>query len=408
MKKMSQFCKCTLAWVAIALILQSLVKGEINGNKSEMERQLGLLVPLLRAIDDDSVASESEAVNLLLRGLVEESPDAANKMLNVFRNRSSRFMELLKGLKIDFKTLHGSDVLGIGYEYNRDISKRYFLNDVNKFGGVGLVIDTSGDVAMDSNDNPNDFIEGKLAFSVFYSLGGVSVLSTDEQAEFNNELALKLADIEEMHIEEFERLSEFRDLVGGIRNNLSDQFYVDLKVDGGIESDQSFEVVRHSFGMHASVLAKGWGSGSALGRYNVLDYPGALVRYLFGYGDWQPRGTAFPEFLVGVDRIDPTDEDDPRVLAGDDSDYSRFRFTASFRSEVGKLFGDRIFVEGTYRYFSEFDPEEVIEDVGLSSSTYYTLSLLLPGNYFVSYAHGRLPFDEIDESVYQLGLKYNF
>lgn len=397
------------AGVLVAVVLlRAPILGEENANKAQLEERIGSLAPLVQAIDPKAPGTTGDTVDYILKSLVAESPNAANELLGLTRGLSSPLNDILEGLTMEFKTLDSSDALGIGYVYDRDIAKRYFKNDVGKQGGVSVKIKSSGDIAFNANDNPNDFIDGTVSLNAFFSRGGIKDIGAEEQVRRNNELVSILVDVEPIRIEEFERSPEFRELFESVRGNLSDQYYVNFDFEGGVEADQRFDAVRNKYGMHLTLIAKGWGEDSGFGAYNFLDYPAALVRYLFQYDDWKPRGSAFPEFQVGLNRIMPKDATDPRTIAGDSSDFSRFEFSGSYRSEIGRIFGEALFLEATLRYYSELNASLAVEVAGLDSFSYFTAAFLLPRNYFVSYSEGKLPLDVADQAVYQIGLRYNF
>ena len=103
--------------------------------------------------------------------------------------------------------------------------------------------------------------------------------------------------------------------------------------------------------------------------------------------------------------MSPEDED-PRAVAGDTSDYDRMRFEGSFRTPIARLGEDRLYVSMNYRYYKELDATPAVRSLGLDSFDYYTVVLGGSEGIYVSYTEGQLPLDVASDRVFELGYQF--
>ena len=163
--------------------------------------------------------------------------------------------------------------------------------------GLDLSLSAIGNVAFDSERNPNDFLESALSFAFFRSVGGVSESSA---AISQSVQELRAAFIEaETEEEEEAAIHKLEELV---RPTLTDQFYWEVAGDVSLESDQKFDSKQLVYGVHGLFEVKGWSDDSVFAKFNILDYPFAALRALTGYEScggggsacFVPRGTSVP------------------------------------------------------------------------------------------------------------------
>ncbi|WP_345972168.1 hypothetical protein [Sulfurimonas diazotrophicus] len=319
---------------------------------------------------------------------------------------------MLKGADIKLKVFESDDnastSLGFEYEYSRDIAQYAFRSEKATHTGLALNFSASGNVAFEQSANPRNLTDTRFSFGYYFSTGGV-LPGTPDFALLNR---LEDAAAEANTTDELRQLSAWKELAKAVRNQLSDQYYFDLSVKGGLEADQSFKAKQYYYGLYANMIAKGWNAEtSVLAQFNILDYPAALLRLLSGVDDtWQPRGSSFPEFLIGIDQVDP-DSDTPRqIIAGDESSFTRMRFEASFRTLAATYNDADAFIEANYRYYQEINPSSAVKAAGLDTYSFFTVALVMPEaeGLYVSYSDGKLPLDRQNDQVYELGFKYKF
>lgn len=101
--------------------------------------------------------------------------------------------------------------------------------------------------------------------------------------------------------------------------------------------------------------------------------------------------------------VDPSGDENRKLLLGDalaDFDRVHLRAEYSFRldpdSSVRK-------VEITYNEYRELDAPAAIRVAELDNYTYSTIALYLPNNFALTYGKGKLPFDQEEGRIVQLG-----
>lgn len=342
--------------------------------------------------------------------LVQGDPELANKIFDLPLVKVSPLGKFIEDTNLKIKAFEAdkdgeSASLGFSYDYGKNHKLRFGEKTVN-YSGLDLSFKSKGNVAFDRDINPNDFLDTKLSWSYFSSKGGVVGEITDKYTlEKLDDLTMKLT---KMKFEELTKSTQWQEYKGLLARHMTDQYYFDIGFDGGLESDQSFDDKQYTFGVKTGLVPRGWGKESILGKCNVLDYIPALIRRYSGVDDtWQPRGTAFPSLLLGVDRVNP-EEGDPRDKAGDNSDFTRLKLEASFKTLVTQWEADPIYLEANFRFYHEFGAMQQVKAAGLAEFNYFSAALRLPKNLFVSYSTGKLPLDQSNDKVYEVGLSYNF
>ena len=140
------------------------------------------------------------------------------------------------------------------------------------------------------------------------------------------------------------------------------------------------------------------------GYLNLFDWPFALIRWMSDYDtELAPLGGTFPTFLLSLERVDPGNDPISKML-GDSTSFNRFKSEIAFRTPLSSL----SFVEVNLRYYRRLNPPTAIKQANMDAQFYFTAALIAPNGLFVSYTTGRLPFDDRDDKVYAIGLRYNF
>ncbi|MBW2664107.1 MAG: hypothetical protein JRD93_19545 [Deltaproteobacteria bacterium] len=345
--------------------------------------------------------------------LVQNDPELANRIFDLPLVNESFLGKLIEDTNLKLKAFEPDDKddsasLGFSYSYAKNYKMPFNKNKQSvNYSGIDLAFQAKGNVAFDEDVNPNDFLDTKLNWSYFSSRGGVSGKITDPSTLTKLDY-LRCAMTNMVSFDNFKKSTEWQEYKDIIGKNLTDQYYFHIGMDGGLESDQSFDKKQYTYGAKAGLVARGWGEESILGKFNVLDYIPALIRRYSGVDDqWRPRGSTFPSVLLGVDRVTP-DGNDPRTKIGDDSDFTRLTVEASFKTQLTEWKTDPVYVEANFRYYHELDAKKSVKDADLDDFNYFTIALRLPQNIFVSYATGKLPLDASNDQVYSIGLNYNF
>jgi hypothetical protein len=316
---------------------------------------------------------------------------------------------LLRDLNLRFVNLQqggNESVLGLTYDWARDVKHDTLSTSDDDVRAIGLHLtgSASGTVALDRNLNPRDFLDSKLALGVFGSFGGV--VPGDTLFATLNRLADLLTEFETL--EALEASPAFRQFFGSIRNSLSTQYYISAALNGGLEADQRFQTKQWAYGLNLGLDIKAWNPNSLLARWNVFDWPAAALRYLFGSDDgFRPSGAAIPTLILGLDQVDPTDNDERAMLTDLDA-FARFRAEVAWRSILVPRDDGSISVEAGWRLYHEIDAPDALRAADLDSFSHVFVAITVPNGMYAAWSHGRFPFDQQKDQVYELGFRTSF
>ena len=333
-----------------------------------------------------------------------EQPLTLNKELNTVIISDSAW-KFLKDLNLNistFTTSDGTQSVGIRYTLTKDVSRKYFTAENVLQTGLAYSVNLDGNISLEQNVNPDDFLNTNFSIHYFRSQGG-AVQATDELYTTLNQLESQMAAIEDQS--ELLTSSEFKAFSAALRKNLSDQYYIDFSTLGGFVSNQSFSEKQFYYGVQLGLDLKAWNPDSRLAKYNIVDWPFALIRYLSDSDSaFTPRGSAIPTLLLGVDMVDPM-TGVVKKLHEDDSFFTRLRAETSFRTPLS--LNNSIFFEASYRYYWEPGASQLVKKTAMDKFGYFVAALTMPGGLFVSYSTGKLPSDLESDRVYELGFKFN-
>ncbi|RYY02131.1 MAG: hypothetical protein EOO53_13925 [Gammaproteobacteria bacterium] len=345
----------------------------------------------------------------LYYGIENKEPDYINKALNLIIERSNG-LAFLKDIDFKIKTFESkTDENGFGFSYNYNKTNpltAYSYNpDQHVTTGMAWNFSAKGNVAFDSAINPEDFLDTRFSIAGFRDYGGVSKVATDSTFQQLNDLDDQAVDLEGAALEANRKKT--KDIISHF---FSTQTYIHYDLNAGLESNQRFTERQWTYGFNVALDAKSYNKKSALANWNIVDYPFALVRMLTGYGnntDFKPLGSTFPTFVIGLDQVDPI-TNSVRESLGEKDKFDRAKAEIYFRTPIGFIKQQEIFANIDYRYWKELSPSAAIKSAGIDTLSYATLSISSANGIFVSYSHGKLPFDLESTRVYELGWKFNF
>jgi len=317
---------------------------------------------------------------------------------------------LLKDLHLRFKSFKAVEAdsfsaLGMSYCWSKDIKQTLLSNASTGMTGISLQAQAEGNIAFDDEINPVDFLESSLSFHFFRSHGGA--ISTDNETKTRlNELSFELAGItDQVQLDQSPLMQELLDIHFA---HMTTQYYLDLSVHGNLESNQAFTEKNYVLGAQLGFDLKAWNPHSTLAEWNVFDWPFALVRWMTGMdAKPTPRGLSFPTVLCGLDYIEP-DHDAFRAAVGDSSEYLRFNAETAFKTFVARTSGSTLFFEADLRYYRELGPSDVVKTADLEDYLYFTAALVSTKGFYTGYTHGRLPFDNHSDELYEVGFIFDF
>lgn len=347
---------------------------------------------LLTQISDIETAFKERDVELL------------NRQIEPIVKESSG-LRFLKDIKFEFKTFdvgNGKSGLGFKYDYDRAFASAYKETRDDVTTGSQWNFLAKGNVAFDKDINPADFLETGFGVRYFLNSGGITTRSSEALARRLQEILRIRSKLGPNELETDPTTKELYNY----QAQLGSQVYLDARLDTSLESNQDFSTKQYTYGVKVGLDYKAWRPDSWQAKANVFDYPFALLRMLSGVDNsFEPKGSAWPSVLVSLDRVSPQDND-PRALAGDTSDYNRLQVEVAFRTPIARIRSGRIHFNADYRYFKELDASNVVRAANLASYDYFVATISSTNGVFVSYSNGKLPFDLKDQEVYELGIKF--
>lgn len=326
--------------------------------------------------------------------------------------------DLVKSFNIRFKAFDTKDSdnteasSSLGFEYSFD--KSFFTKgsgDDSDPSGVSLNAHLRGNVAFDKEVNPNDFLDTAVRLHWFKWFTKALEDASEVEADLLQAAAIAAANFEGTP-DELDNSQVWKDFYGTFEeqylSHLGFEFLLDVAANLAIESDQDFSDKQYVYGAVVTGVPRNWNPKSPSNMLNFFDWPAAAVRKATGLDDWQPRGTAWPSFLAAVELVDPDENSARLAIDPDDDEYPRFRFELGYKSVVTEYEDDEIWLALGYRYYAEIGPSSQIRNADQHEFSYFAVSINHPSGLSLSYAAGRLPLDVEDDSVIELGFKFDF
>ncbi|MCJ8212011.1 hypothetical protein MUY27_20000 [Mucilaginibacter sp. RS28] len=359
-----------------------------------------LMMALQFAHAQDSTSLSANDFRKKLKEVIN-NPDLYNDAFAKLRSALVNKNNFLNDFDLKFKTFQTEGLppsLGFEYKYDNSWTK---VSKEAKFART-FSIDLNGNVAFKHEHNPNDFLESKANYSFDWFVGGHIDKNTNADVD-----SLEL--IDSLIIENQGKPAEAvlrekrREYV-----SMSNMFYLGLNAKASYESNQTFTQQQFAPGLLVNLGFKAWDRHSDARWLNIPDYPFALLRLITGSSkDFMPSRASFPSVLLGIDHVIPTDDALRKAVLTDMKAFERFRFEAAFKTEAAVLDKQVIWFSANYRWFRELGASKAIREADLAGYSYFTCNLASSNGFFVSYTHGRLPFDVKANSTYGLGFVYN-
>jgi len=377
----------------------------LTGYSQISESQINQLVQSLKA----GGQSEDE-IKATVNGIVN-NPDLYNTLWKYFLDQAAKSDSakwiFLKDLNVQFKTFQATDntPASLGFSYNLNFNYAEFkeLNKNRISHSFGLA--TNGNVAFNEKTNPTDFLESKVNYSFSHFIGGV--VKTKDTSIFTrlNAIENKLVNLKNMQSKEATALwEEF-----GQSLVLSNQYYYCLSPKFGFESNQSFSTIQFVPGITIDLGVKAWNKNNLLSKFNILDYPFALLRIITSTDKkFTPYGSTLPTLQFTADYVIPQNDTLRKQLVNNLNPYPRFKFEAGFKTLVSTIVNENIFFSANFRYYQEINAPKEIVDAKLDRQTYLVMAIESSSGFYFSYANGKLPFDAKNDEVYSIGYSYKF
>ena len=346
-------------------------------------------------------------------------PDTLNAALDKFKkiNPDGTIPGFLDALNLRFIAFdpEGSNSeagLGIAYDFERSFTFSGGADD-----GTTVLIEAEdpirgsvtfharGKIAFDQDRNPNDFLDTGIAFHAFQLIEGDYGTGFDP-VEYKK--LLKAAAAIEGD-EAFLKSKEREAMMAAVRPLLTSDFFWDISGHASLESNQDFSQKQIAYGFKGAAIYRIWNPENA--RCNFFDWPFALTRVATGVdSQFTPSGNAIPSLLIGIDGVDPSDNEGRMKIDPDDSVYPRLRGEVAFKTVAGRtpFSQENLVFSASYRYYKELDASSAIEAAGLDEHGYLAMTLGPNQGPYLSYTTGKLPLGVENEQVLGVGFRFNF
>ena len=329
-------------------------------------------------------------------------------MLQLFVASGPRW-QLLRDLNLEFKSFNTSNDdltgLGLAYRYSKNIKRDELVSRAATQSGLSLSFDAEGNIAFEREINPRDFLQTSVDFAFFRSTGG-AVRTTPAVRNELNAMEDVLTSIQTE--EELFASPVWQTFLAAMQHSMTTQTYWELGASVRYESNQAFTAKQLVYSGQLGLDVKAWNDGATLARWNLIDWPAALVRLLDGVDTrFTPRGSTIPTVLTAIDWVDPSDNA-VREAVGEMDSYPRFRIETAYKSLVAEHADHEVYWLMDLRYYREISPPDAIKAINADDFLYFVTALTIGESLYVSYSDGRLPFDAADDRVYELGFKVAF
>ena len=341
----------------------------------------------------------------LLKDLLNNS-ETLNFALDETLGRFNK-SNILKGLDLKFNTFEVDSVsiLGLTYSYSKNIQTNYFeVTEAHK-NGLDFALNMNGIISLNKKYNPNNFLKSSISFSYFNSSGGVDKFSEELTKEFRI-LRDSIVNIDDQ--DSLDNSPLWDEFVTKIVGNLNLQLFLQVGLTAALEANQNFTSKNYAYSLNIGLDLKEWNPKATLSFLNIFDWPFAITRWLSGTEkNIFPRGATIPTVLLNLSYVDPS-ADPQRKTLNETKGYSRFSIESGFRTLVCNISNNPLYFSANLRYFKEINPSSQIKNLKLHESLYFVAALTHQDGMFVSYATGKLPYDQKNDEVYSIGFNYNF
>jgi len=313
-----------------------------------------------------SIAAKASLHDPKVLNAVLQSPVLSSKLSNI-------------PISLQFKLLERESaeaVIGMQFSYSKAFNQTVYRSDGIRERSYQIQLDIDGVITQNAQENPRNFITGKLAF-VGRSMPSFNLQKL--QAGLVPEYC-----VDEAHINDRACFELEADGVEAFFEPMGSAFYLNYGADFGVETDQRFEAKNQTFGGFMFVAYEDMRIDSFLGYNNIK-----------------------PSLRIAAETVDPNRET-PRALAGDNSSYTRLAAEFSLIVPLQKLAGLPYYFTFNYQAYEEMGASKLVKTANLHAYQLKTYSLNTPTGIFVSYSSGRLPFVLANESTVEIGFQTYF
>jgi hypothetical protein len=316
--------------------------------------------------DAMSIAAKASLNDPQVLNSVLQSPILSNKFNNLPITMQFKLME----------RENANAVIGLEFSYSKAFNQTVYSSEGDREHSYQFQLDIDGVVTQNAEENPRNFISGKLAIAG-------RLMPSFNLEKLKAGLVPEYCD-DEAHIDNTECFLLQADGVDAFFEPMGSAFYLNYGADLGYETDQRFEAKNQTFG-----------------GFLFVAYEDMRMDTLMGYNNIKPS------LRIAAETVDPNLKT-PRAIAGDNSSYTRLSGEFSLIVPLQKLAGLPYYLTFNYQIYGEIGASDIVKSADLDAYQLKTYSLNTPTGIFVSYSSGRLPFSLQNESTVELGFQTYF
>jgi hypothetical protein len=308
-------------------------------------------------------------------------------------------------LNLNFVSVQQADEQGLAlaYDWRKDLARSPHQQG-SSHGGFHSGLAARGQLVPSGQDNPEDFNEFLAHATLFRAWGGSASPSlmrsqlagvADSVAAYGN-------------TEAYVGSSSYLSLMAGLWDSLSTQAYLTGGLEARRESDQGGETTQWATGVTVGFDLKVWNPRRAGARYNIFDWPTALVRLATGTdSSFKPSGAAIPTVSVSYHRVFPGSNAVRDSLLNLDS-FDRFALELRWRTKLMSVTHGPVWLSAEFRHHLELSADSAISSAGLHRFSRVHLLAETPQGFTFSWTKGRLPFSDSDDDRWGLGFQLKY
>jgi len=359
-----------------------------------------------------------------------------DRLMEMIEKRSNEWLaEKLPYLKINYANNDDEaqkDGWIVDYDWSRskntvDISETQLTEleegETKKFRMIdsGFTAHAKGSYAYNDTTNSNDLSSAGLAFHLRVVDQGLLIKMNEEDRARSvnciNDLELPEQDTPQAeaayNAKSYECSAAYFQL---LKDHSTHTYAYDLQFDYQVEANQNYTEHQEVLSLGTTLVFEP-AIGSAWQTANILDYPFRYItRPLFSHD--ANHNAKWPSLHVTYGNVDPSSNSVRNALPEGNESYKRWNAEIAFQTTVARIANHSVIFETSYRVYQEVSAPNSIKAAGLDKFTYSATSLFAPASLFgveleghevyLTYVHGKLPFDVSTKETLMIGWKFNF
>ena len=317
----------------------------------------------------------------------------------------TRTRRLIGAMNLNFVTVQQgyTQGLALAYDWKKDLARTKHKQG-SAHGGFHTGFEARGLLATSADSNPEDFNEAALHSSFFYARGGAAtpaIMRAHLRGLADSAAAYRPS-------EAYLSSPQYYNLMAGLWDSLSTQFYFTAGPEARFESNQGGDRTQMAYGLRFGLDLKAWNPHRRLAKLNVFDWPAALIRLATGAdSSWRPSGGAIPTVSVLLHNVIPgTNAERDSVLNLDP--FSRLSVEVRYRTKLTSVAEGPVWLSAEWRRHNEISPDDAIVSAGLHQHSRLQLRVETPGGFVLSWATGNLPLSESSDDRFGLGFQFKY